>query len=170
MGDDNKKHIGETEKAHKPKDTEDVSEEQNVEERCEQERDEYKQKYLRALADYQNLDRRAREDREANTERGKTQTVVAFLPILDSLEQAEVFVTDPGLKMVKDQFLTTLHKMGVVEIELMGTEYDPLTAEVVDIVPSEKDNEVVEVVRKGYMMNDRIIRIAHVKVGKKITS
>lgn len=135
-----------------------------------QEKEEYKQKYLRALADYQNLDRRAREDRETNIERGKVQAVVALLPILDSVEQAEVFVSDPGLKIVKEQFITALQKIGVTEIEVQGKQYDPLTAEVIEMVPSDEDGKVVEVVRKGYAMNNRIIRIAHVKVGKNITS
>jgi len=138
--------------------------------KCDQEKEEYKQKYLRALADYQNLDRRAREDRETNIERGKVQTVVALLPILDSIEQAEVFVSDPGLKIVKEQFVTALQKIGVTEIEVQDKQYDPLTAEVIEMVPSDEDGIVVDVVRKGYMMNNRIIRIAHVKVGKNITS
>lgn len=146
------------------------AEDDETHKKCDQEKEEYKQKYLRALADYQNLDRRAREDRETNIERGKVQTVVALLPILDSIEQAEVFVSDPGLKIVKEQFVTALQKIGVTEIEVQDKQYDPLTAEVIEMVPSDEDGKVVEVVRKGYAMNNRIIRIAHVKVGKNITS
>jgi molecular chaperone GrpE (heat shock protein) len=49
----------------------------------------------------------------------------------------------------------------------MGREYDPYSAEVIEIVPGVKDNVVTEVIRKGYKMGDKILRVAQVKVTKK---
>lgn len=136
-------------------------------ENCERERDEYKNKYLRALADYQNLDRRVRQEKEMYITTAKMSVLMEFLPFLDNLEKAEVFVKDAGLKMIKDNFLQTLKEMGIEELEVMNKEFDPHTAEAVDIVEGDKDNMVVEVLSKGFKWKDRVLRVAKVKVSKK---
>jgi molecular chaperone GrpE (heat shock protein) len=53
---------------------------------------------------------------------------------------------------------------------VQGKEYDPNNAEVIDMVEGGKDNVVVEVLRKGYELNGKIIRIAQVKVSRKVGS
>ena len=136
-------------------------------ENCERERDEYKNKYLRALADYQNLDRRIRQEKEMYITTAKMSVLMEFLPFLDNLEKAEVFVKDAGLKMIKDNFLQILKEMGIEELEVMNKEFDPHTAEAVDIVEGDKDNMVVEVLSKGFKWKDRVLRVAKVKVSKK---
>ena len=132
-----------------------------------QERDDYKNKYLRALADYQNLDRRMRDERVEIRKAAEASVILDLLPFLDTLNQAEVFIKDPGLKMVKDTFIQQPASMGVKTIDVLNKEYDPYTAEAIEVVEGEQENIVVEVVRNGYMLFDKILRPAQVKVSKK---
>ncbi len=126
-----------------------------------------KQQYLRALADYHNLEKRVYEGQEETVKQATRRVVLRLLPFLDNLEKAEVFVQDPGLKMIKDQFLKNLYEEGVEEIELTGKEFNPEEAEAVDVVLGEKDNVVAEVMQKGYKLFGKVIRPAQVKVTKK---
>jgi molecular chaperone GrpE len=89
------------------------------------------------------------------------------LPFLDTLNQAEIFIKDQGLKMVKNSFMQRLSEMGVKEVPLEGKEFDPHFAEAIDIVEGEEDNKVVEVLRKAYEFNGKLLRVGQVKVSKK---
>ncbi len=131
------------------------------------ERDEYKDKLLRALADYHNLEKRVSEERQELGKRAVQSFILRVLPFLDNLEQAEVFVKDKGLELVKNSFVELLAREGLTKIEVLNKEYDIHSAEAVDLVDGEKDNMVVEVVRNGYMFNGQIIRPAQVRVSKK---
>ena len=93
--------------------------------------------------------------------------VIKLLSFLDNLDQAEIFIKDAHLKLIKDSFHKLLKDEGLREIEVQGKEYDPYTAEVIDMVEGEKENLVVAVLRKGYEMNGKVIRVAQVKVSKK---
>lgn len=131
------------------------------------EAEEWRQKYMRALADYQNLEKRVQEEREEVMEQANQRLVVRLLPFLDDLEKAQVFVKDPGLKLTHDNFLKVLTELGIKEIQVMGKEFDPHLAEAVEVTAGEQDNVVVGVVRKGYELHGRVIRVAQVKVSKK---
>lgn len=130
----------------------------------------YKEKYARALADYRNLQRQVEEERKGIFTLATAQVLLQLIPTLDMLEQAEIFVKDAGLAMVKNMFVKTLKEMGLTEVELLGKPFDPHVAEAVETVEGERDNEVVEVVKKAYALNDKIIRIGQVKVSKKPSS
>lgn len=134
-----------------------------------QETEEYRTRYLRALADYQNLERRVRLEQETIVYNAKVNVVLAFLPFLDNLEKAEIFVKDAGLRMIKDHFYQTLKELGIREIDILDKEFDPHLAEAIDIVEGEKDDIVVEIVRKGFMLGERVLRVAQVKVSKRKT-
>lgn len=127
----------------------------------------YKDKYVRALADYKNLQRQIEEERKLIFTIATANVLEQLLPTLDMLYKAEVFVKDPGMQMVKDQLLRVLEEFGLKEVELTGKDYDPHTAEVVGTVEGEKENAVVEVVRRAYALGDKVIRVGQVKVGKK---
>lgn len=130
-------------------------------------KEDYKNKYLRALADYQNLEKRVREEKDQIVKNAAAHVMVRLLPFLDSLDKAEIFVKDEGLKMVREQFQKALQEEGLEELEVLGKEFDPYTSEVVDIAEGERDNIVIEVLRKGYRMGEKILRVAQVKVSKK---
>ncbi len=129
--------------------------------------EEFKNKYLRALADYQNLENRIKQEREWVVDNANRHLVLKLLPFLDNLEKAEVFIKDEGLRIAKDQLEKVLTELGLVEIEVLNKEYDPYTAEVIELVEGDKDNMVTEVIRRGYKMGEKILRVAQVKVSKK---
>lgn len=137
-------------------------------EKLKKEIEEYKNKYLRALADYQNFENRVNEQRVKLIETANVSLVSKLLPFLDTLEKAEIFVKDEGLKIAKDQLYQTLKETGVEEIIVLNKQFDPMTSEAIDIVKGETDNLVVEVLRKGYKLGEKILRVAQVKVSKKL--
>jgi len=155
---------------------EEIKEEEVVEEAVsetdpmEKERDEYKNLYLRALADYQNLLKRSRDDREMIIAQTTKHIYLKLLPFLDNLEKAESFVKDPGVKMVMDNFVTHLDKEGLKELDVLNKPFDPYTAEAIDIVPGKENDVVVEILEKGYEFSGDVLRPAKVKVSKKITN
>lgn len=129
---------------------------------------ENKTKYLRALADYQNFENRVASQREELISNANKHLIIKLLSFLDNLDQAEIFVKDDHLKIIKDSFHRLLKEEGLKELEVKGKEYDPYTAEVIDMVEGEKANQVVDVLRKGYEMNGKVIRVAQVKVSRKL--
>jgi molecular chaperone GrpE len=132
--------------------------------------EEYRNKYLRALADYQNLEKRVVEEKELIIKNANQNLILKLLPFLDALDKAEVFIKDQGLKIVKDNLIQVLKEVGVEEIDVLNKPFDPITSEAIDIIASDKDNIVVEVLRKGYRFQDKILRVAQVKVSKKVKS
>lgn len=141
---------------------------QNVEiEKLKKEVEEYKNKYLRALADYQNFENRIEQQKEEIKKTGEKQLILKLLPFLDNLDKAEIFIKDQGLKQIKDNFYQILKSDQLKELDVLNKEFDPMTAEAVEMIPGEKENIVVEVVRKGYKFGDKILRVAQVKVSKK---
>ena len=129
--------------------------------------EDFKNKYLRALADYQNFQKRISEEKKDWEKKIKNQFFLKLLPFLDNLEKAELFIKDPGLKLIKDQFFQLLRNEGVEEIDLLGKNFDPNLAEAIDVVEGEKENIVVEVLRKGYRIGEQVLRVAQVKVSVK---
>lgn len=130
--------------------------------------DEFKNKYLRAIADYQNLEKRVGEERFELMKMANKNLLIKILPFLDNLEKAELFVKDEGLKISKDHFVQILKDAGLEEMEMIGKVFDPISAEAVELVPGKEEGKIVEVLRKGYKFEDKIIRVAQVKVSKKL--
>ncbi len=126
----------------------------------------FKNMYVRALADYKNLENRVQQERGQMRDAIKKQIIMEMLPVLDNLNQAEIFTKDTGLQMVNKSFIQALERIGVKEIELLGREYDPYSAEVVEVVAGDENNIIVEVLVKGYSLAGEVIRPAKVKVSK----
>ena len=130
--------------------------------------EDYKNKYLRALADYQNLEKRASQESEHISQTAVKNVLLKLLPFLDNLEKAEMFVKDSGLKMIRDNFYKTLQELGLEEVKILGSVFDPYIAEAIDTVEGKDDNKVVDILRKGYKFKDKLLRVAQVKVTKKL--
>lgn len=128
--------------------------------------EEYKNKYLRALADYQNFEKRIIAGKEEIGQNANIILITKLLSFLDGLDKAELFIKDKNLKIIKDNFYKLLSLEGLEEIDVLGHDYDPYTAEVIDLVEGKKDSVVVEVLRKGYKLNGKMLRVAQVKVSK----
>jgi molecular chaperone GrpE len=139
-------------------------------EQCENKCKECEQKYLRALADYKNFENRTIQEKAEVGVISEIRLLKTFIPFLDNLKRAEVFIKDEGLKMIKTDFLRTIEEIGVTEIDMEGKEFDPNVAEVIEVVDVEdekKENIVTEVVLSAYKYRDKVLRHGQVKVGKK---
>lgn len=169
---DKPEEIKKTEATEETKGDEEVKKECSYEE-CEcatkecEKCEEYKAKYLRAIADYQNYERRVQDQRVEWTKIANKNVILKLLSFLDDLERAEVFVKDPNLAHIKDSFQKMLKNEGLEEIEVLDKPYDPYTAEVIDMKEGKEDDMVIAVLRKGYTYNGQLLRIAQVTVSKK---
>ncbi|MFH2118681.1 MAG: nucleotide exchange factor GrpE [Candidatus Paceibacterota bacterium] len=117
----------------------------------------------RALADYQNLLRRTQEARSKIMQIANQELIEALLLPLEHLELATEQSSDPGLRMVLEQFKRTLAQFGLEEIEAQGKEFDIATME--GLEGSGQGKKVVKVLRKGYLLNNKVVQHAKVVLG-----
>ena len=122
-------------------------------------------KWKRVLADYLNLEKRIKKEKEAWARLANAQLLDKILPVLDELEICHNNLKDKGLTMVMAKFQAVLETEGVEEIKAKGKKFDPETMDAVEVVGGPK-NKVAEVVLKGYRLGDRVLHPAKVKVGK----
>ena len=127
-------------------------------------------KYLRLYAEYDNFRRRSTKEKEATYFDAKSDAVKNILPILDNMERACAFTEADkileGMNLILKSFNENLAKMDVKEIEALGKTFDPNVHYAVMHVDDESygESEVVEVLQKGYICGDKVIRYARVKV------
>ena len=127
-------------------------------------------KYLRLYAEYDNFRRRSAKEREAIYFDAKSDTLKNILPILDNMERATAFTEADkileGMNLILKSFNENFAKMDVKEIEALGKTFDPGIHYAVMHIEDESfgENEVVEVMQKGYICGDKVIRYAMVKV------
>ncbi len=127
----------------------------------------FKDKYLRALADYQNLEKQTQSWKEDFVKFASQNLIIQILEILDDLEKAQEHLPDEGLKLVLDKLQTILKNNGLEEIFCEGAAFDPNLCEAVEILAGEEDNKIVKILKKGYKLNGKVIRVAKVTVTKK---
>jgi molecular chaperone GrpE len=98
---------------------------------------------------------------------GKAKLLCDLLPVLDELEEAKKHTEDEGVKMVFSKLNSVLSEAGLVEIEAQGI-YNPCWHEVVGTKFAESDEgTIVDVMRKGYIMGDVVLRPSMVVISKK---
>ncbi|MBI2638888.1 nucleotide exchange factor GrpE [Candidatus Peregrinibacteria bacterium] len=127
----------------------------------------------RALADLQNYRRRVEEEKTAFVQFANAGLLLELLPILDNFNRAftqvpeEISKTEwfKGALLLEQQLVNIVRKQGVTEIpSSIGKPLDPKIHEAIATGPGEKDT-VIEEFEKGYMLGDKVIRPAKVKVG-----
>lgn len=126
----------------------------------------WKGKYLRALADYQNLEKRIAAQRSQDVRFAAKDFVFRLLPVIDVLEKAEKILNDQGLKLALQQLREVLKSEQVEKMLVLGKMFDPNTMECIEVVESDNEGQVIEEIRPGYTMWGKVIRVAQVKVGK----
>ncbi len=117
--------------------------------------------YKRALADYQNLQRRTQEERINLIKSANQNLILKLLPVLDTLILAVKHFNDSGLNMTIDQFIKVFEDEGLKKIKTVGEKFNPETMEAVTTREGE-DGIVLEELRIGF----ENIRPAQVTVGK----
>lgn len=121
--------------------------------------------WKRALADYQNLQKRVAEEKEEMLKFANLVLISQLLPVLDNLELLGKHNKDEGIKMIIKGFKDVLKDSGVKEIEVSkGDDFDPLLMEAVE---ANGEGSVSEVLQPGYKLSDKLIRPTKVIVGKK---
>lgn len=129
----------------------------------------------RVQAEFDNFRKRTQKEKEDFAKYANEKLIVAILPILDNLERAAAIEANEanksiidGVNMVINQFKKVLSDFNVKEIEAEGKQFDPYKHHAVMQVEDTglEPNTVVEVLQKGYELNDRVIRPSLVKVAK----
>ena len=128
-------------------------------------------KYIRILAEYDNFRKRTQKERDELYAGACSDVLKNLLPVLDSLDRAVAMTGDgeqmhQGLEITRKSFIDALTKLGVTEMECLGQQFDPNLQNAVLHIDDEAygENEIVEVLMKGYAHGDKIIRHPMVKV------
>ena len=125
-------------------------------------------KWKRALADYQNLEKRTVARITDSAKYSAENIIIKLLPVLDTLKQAEKHIKDQGLALAISSFKDVLKSEGVEKVEVLGKKFEPREMEAIEVQASDKEDEVIEELRPGYRLGEKVIRVAQVKVSKKI--
>ncbi len=118
----------------------------------------------RALADYQNLEKRIAEEKSNWIKLANKDLILKLLPVLDNLFLAQKHIQDEGLNLSIRKFLEILSEEGVQRIKTEDSEFDPNTMECVSVQGGE-EGKVLEEVRPGFVLNETVLRPAQVTVG-----
>lgn len=143
-------------------------------EQSRQEKEDLYQKVLRAAADFENFRKRSLREKDELRKYAISSLIEELLPALDNLElglvaadnHPEAKAVSDGFRIVAQQLMSILENNGLECIDPEGEDFDPNFHESVGFQPSEvvEDHKVLQVVRKGYSLNGRIIRAANVIV------
>ena len=133
-----------------------------------------KDQLLRTVAESENIRRRASRDVENAHKYANEKLLEDLFPVLDSLEKAlelpdqsdDAKAVLEGIEISLRMFRETLERGGVVVVDPLGEPFDPSKHEALAMVPNEEvePNSVIEVVQKGYLLNERVVRAARVVV------
>jgi len=136
--------------------------------------DEHQSRYLRAQADFDNYRRRTLKEKEELAQYASMKLIAELLPVLDNFgralqaggETAETAAFAKGVDMIFRQLFQVLEAEGLREMDAVGQPFDPEHHQAIMRVESDEHEEgtVVEVVQTGYMLKDKVIRPAMVKV------
>lgn len=126
--------------------------------------EELENKWKRALADYQNLEKRISTQQANYIKLANMGLIDKLLPIMDDLKRAASHIKDAGIDMIVKQFEELLASEGVVKIDVLGKQFDPVMMDCVEMTSGEV-NTVVRVIQEGYMIDTTVIRPAKVEVG-----
>lgn len=137
---------------------------------------ELEEKILRIQAEAQNYKRRSSEEAERVVKFANEQLIESILPTIDNFERA-ISLDDnnledqlskflEGFKMIYSSFINVLNEIGLKEIEALDKPFDPTIHQgvLVDKDDTKEDGIILEVLQKGYMLNDKVIRPSLVKV------
>ena len=136
-----------------------------------------KDKYLRAVAEFDNYKKRTLKEKTELILNGSEKTITAFLPILDDMERAianadkatDLQALEEGWELIFNKFVKVLNALGVKQIETTDADFNVDYHEAVAMVPGfgdDKKGKVIDCVQTGYTLNDKVIRHSKVAVGQ----
>ncbi len=136
---------------------------------------EQKDKYIRLYSEFDNFRRRTAKEKLEMIQSANEQLLKALLPVVDDFERAEKSFKDKdskeleGFFLIYNKFKKTLDQYGVKTMEAgAGSEFNPDLHEAITQIPAPDEKlkgKIVDVVEKGYLLNEKVIRFAKVVVG-----
>ncbi len=144
--------------------------------KAEMEAAEWRDKYLRLQAEFDNYRKRTLKEKMSLVESGGENVIKALLPVVDDVDRAlaameksdDVEALRGGVRLISQKFNEVMRQQGVSEIEAVGKEFDVDVHEAVARFPIDGKNsgEIIDVVQKGYKLGDKVIRYAKVVVAE----
>jgi len=167
--------LEEEEKAEEPEEEE--KEEPVEEPTAEEKLAELQDRYLRLSAEYDNFRKRTLKEKIDLQKNANAVLLEAILPVADDFDRAmqsvdeakDIEAVKEGMKLISDKFNAFLNQQGVKEIEAINQEFDTDLHEAITKIPAtskKQKGKVVDVVQKGYFLNDRVLRFSKVVIGE----
>lgn len=136
---------------------------------------EMKDKYLRLYSEFENFRRRTSREKYEMVQSANEQVIQSLLPVLDDFERAEKALegvaseNTEGFILIQNKLRKILDNFGLKPMQIgRGSAFDADTQEAISQIPAPEEKlkgKVVDVVEKGYLINDKVIRYAKVVVG-----
>lgn len=139
------------------------------------ERDDYYDRWVRKTAEFENYRKRIDRERRDQTDQTVLDLLTDLLLVVDDFDRALTVESDEGsaayrkgVELIHTKLHDLLAKQGVRPIEALGTDFDPNLHQAVlqEVSPEHREGEVIGELRRGYMIGDRLLRPAMVKVAK----
>lgn len=150
-------------------------EEDDFLQKAKDEAQDWKDKYIRLMAEFDNFRKRVLKEKAELILNGSEKTVTAILPILDDFERALADNTDDpkaikeGEELIFKKFQKILESLGIKKIETKDADFNVDFHEAIAMVPGmgdDKKGKIIDCVQAGYTLNDKVIRHAKVAVGQ----
>jgi molecular chaperone GrpE len=142
---------------------------------AQRERDDYYDRWMRKAAEFDNYRRRIERERREQADQSVLDMLQELLLIVDDFDRALTVDAGEGgeayrkgIELIHAKFYDLLKKFNVHPIEALGADFDPNVHQAVmqESSPDHREGEVIGELRKGYMIGDRLLRPAMVKVAK----
>ena len=139
------------------------------------ERDDYKDRWMRKTAEFDNYRRRIERERREQADQSVVDLLQELLLVVDDFDRAlkvdageDVAAYRKGVEHIHGKLHDLLRKQGLKRIDALGTDFDPNVHQAVmhEASPEHREGEVIGELRTGYVLNDRLLRPSMVKVAK----
>ena len=128
---------------------------------------ELNEKYLRLYSEYENYRKRTNLEKADLLINGSREMMKAILPVIDDFERALAATEDEGVQLIYNKMMKILEQKGLKAMEVKGEKFDENLHEAITRIPAAEESQkgtVVDVVEKGYYLNDKVLRYAKVVV------
>jgi len=143
-------------------------------EQAQRERDDFKDRWLRKSAEFDNYRKRVERERREQADQAVVDILQQLLLVVDDFDRALTVSGDEGgayrkgVELIHAKLHDMLRKQGVRAMDVVGSDFDPNVHMAVmhEESPEHREGEVIGELQKGYMLHDRLLRPAMVKVAK----
>ena len=124
-------------------------------------------KYLRLYSEYENYRKRTNQEKADLLINGSREMMKAILPVIDDFERALAATEDEGVQLIYNKMMKILEQKGLKAMEVKGEKFDESLHEAITQIPAPEESQkglVMDVIEKGYYLNDKVLRYAKVVV------